>query len=103
MTFFTMRQPMSHGACHSAHHMKWNTEQLELGLSQHCNRHRPYRQRSHRRLQRASWWFDQMRKAVDGAEPGRAVCPEDVSFLAKRGAEKVIMGSGIDASQDASN
>ena len=45
--------------------MKWNTEQLELGLSQQRNAPFRFRHRSQRRLQRASWWFDQMRRAVD--------------------------------------
>jgi len=48
--------------------MKWNTEQLELGLSQQRNASFHFRHRSQRRLQRASWWFDQMRRAVDSAE-----------------------------------
>ena len=48
--------------------MKWNTEQLELGLSQQRNAYFRFRHRSQRRLQRASWWFDQMRRAVDSAE-----------------------------------
>lgn len=45
--------------------MKWNNEQLELGLSN--QRYLARRRRSQRRLQRATWWFDQMRKAVDEA------------------------------------
>ncbi len=48
--------------------MKWNTEQLELGLSQQRNTSFRLRHRSQRRLQRASWWFDQMRRAVDSAD-----------------------------------
>ena len=48
--------------------MKWNTEQLELGLSQQRNTSCRFRHRSQRRLQRASWWFDQMRRAVDSAD-----------------------------------
>jgi len=52
--------------------MKWNTEQLELGLSQQRNASFRFRHRSQRRLQRASWWFDQMRRAVDSAEDWQA-------------------------------
>ena len=52
--------------------MKWNTEQLELGLSQQRNASFHFRHRSQRRLQRASWWFDQMRRAVDSAEDWQA-------------------------------
>lgn len=48
--------------------MKWNTEQLELGLSQQRNASFRFRNRSQRRLQRASWWFDQMRRAVDSTD-----------------------------------
>ena len=48
--------------------MKWNSEQLELGLSQQRNLSRRFQHRSQRRLQRASWWFDQMRRAVDSAD-----------------------------------
>ena len=48
--------------------MKWNTEQLELGLSQQRSASFRFRHRSQRRLQRASWWFDQMRRAVDSAD-----------------------------------
>jgi hypothetical protein len=52
--------------------MKWNTEQLELGLSQQRNSKFRLRHRSQRRLQRASWWFDQMRRAVDSADEWQA-------------------------------
>jgi len=48
--------------------MKWNTEQLELGLTQQRRSYRSFRHRSQRRLQRASWWFDQMRKAVENVD-----------------------------------
>lgn len=48
--------------------MKWNTEQLELGLNPHRNTRRSMQRLSQRRLQRASWWFEQMRRAVDNTE-----------------------------------
>ena len=48
--------------------MKWNTEQLELGLNPHRTTHRSMQRLSQRRLQRASWWFEQMRRAVDNAD-----------------------------------
>ena len=48
--------------------MKWNTEQLELGLNPHRNTQRSMQRLSQRRLQRASWWFEQMRRAVDNAD-----------------------------------
>ena len=49
--------------------MKWNTEQLELGLNPYRNTQRSTQRLSQRRLQRASWWFEQMRRAVDNAQP----------------------------------
>lgn len=49
--------------------MKWNTEQLELGLNPYRNTQRSMQRFSQRRLQRASWWFEQMRRAVDSTEP----------------------------------
>lgn len=48
--------------------MKWNTEQLELGLNPYRSTQRTMQRLSQRRLQRASWWFEQMRRAVDNAE-----------------------------------
>jgi hypothetical protein len=63
--------------------MKWNTEQLELGLNPYRSTQRTMQRLSQRRLQRASWWFEQMRRAVDNAEacadlgPDRATNAEE--------------------------
>jgi len=43
--------------------MKLNTEQLELGLA-HAQRNDSRGFQRRRRRQEATWWFDQMRKAV---------------------------------------
>lgn len=56
---------MSHGDWQYWRCMKWNTEQLELGLNPYRKSHRSMQRVSQRRLQRASWWFEQMRRAVD--------------------------------------
>ena len=52
--------------------MKWNNEQLELGLSHRRSFLR--NKYSHRRMQRATWWFEQMKKAVDGARSWNDPC-----------------------------
>ena len=52
--------------------MKWNDEQLELGLSHRRSFHR--NKYSHRRMQRATWWFEQMKKAIDGARSWNDPC-----------------------------